>query len=361
MAPTRAWGVNANPSSAGPVAARAPVISGAGPVQQIAVPPWEARLLALAHEALTSHDVPPRAAACAGRMAAAHAVCAGITRRSSRTFHLASALLPPAKRRGVRALYAFCRTADDLVDRAADAEPAAVRAALADLQRRMLADHPPPGDLVALAWADTRARFGVPRAYGEQLIAGVARDLEPVRYRTFDDLTGYCYGAASTVGLMAMYIVGYRDVSAVPYAVRLGVALQLTNILRDVGEDWRAGRLYLPLDDLADFGLGEADVAAGRPDGRWRRFVGFQIARTRQLYAAAQPGIGLLAPDGRFAIAAAADLYGAILTDIEAAGGDVFHRRAHVSSAAKLRRLPALWWRSRRPWPTLPHEEFARP
>lgn len=330
-------------------------------MQQLAVPPWEARLLDLAHEAMARHDDPPRAEACAGQLAAAHAVCAGVTRRGSRTFHLASALLPPAKRRGVRALYAFCRTADDLVDRAAGRSAAAVRADLADLQRRLLAPRPPAHDFIALAWADTRARFGVPRAYVEQLIAGVARDLDVVRYRSFEDLTGYCYGVASTVGLMSMHIVGFEHPAAVPYAVRLGVALQLTNILRDVGEDWQAGRLYLPLDDLAAHDLGEADVAAGRVDRRWRRFIDFQIDRARQLYAGARPGIGLLASDGRFAIAAAADLYGAILTDIESAGGDVFRRRARVSTKTKLRRLPAIWWQARGAKPWIPQQEPTRP
>jgi len=148
---------------------------------------------------------------------------------------------------------------------------------------------------------------------------------------------------------MAMHIIGFEGPHAVPYAVKLGVALQLTNILRDVGEDWRAGRLYLPSDELAQFGLGEEDVAAGQVDDRWRAFMRFQIGRARRLYAEAMPGIRLLAADGRFAIAAAAELYRAILDDIEAHDYNVFARRAHIGALGKLRRLPGIWWRSRRP------------
>ena len=197
-----------------------------------------------------------------------------------------------------------------------------------------------------MAWIDTYRRFQIPRRYAEQLIDGVARDLKPVRYRTFEDLASYCYAVASTVGLMAMHIIGFSGPEAIPYAVKLGVALQLTNILRDIGEDWRQGRLYLPLDELNQFGLRESDIDSGDTGPRWQAFMKFQIARTRQLYAEALPGIKLLNPDGRFAIAAAAELYRAILDDIEAHQGQVFTRRAHVTLIGKLRRLPGIWWRS---------------
>lgn len=144
-----------------------------------------------------------------------------------------------------------------------------------------------------------------------------------------------------------MHIIGFSGAEAVPYAVKLGVALQITNILRDVGEDWRAGRVYLPLDELAAYGLTESDLAAGRVDGRWRAFMRFQIDRNRRLYAEAWPGIALLGKDGRLAVAAAGELYRAILDDIEAHDYDVFNRRAHVSAWGKLCRLPGIWWRNR--------------
>jgi phytoene synthase len=239
---------------------------------------------------------------------------------------------------------------DDLVD-AADGDDRLTR--LEAWRRLVLQPHPPADAPVALAWADTRARFNVPQGYVEQLIDGVARDLTQTRYQTFDDLAGYSYGVASTVGLMAMHIIGFAGAAAIPYAVKLGVALQLTNILRDVGEDWRAGRLYLPLDELAAFGLSEDSIAAlargGERDPRWNDFMQFQIERNRRLYSESWPGVAMLNGEGRFAIAAAAELYRAILLDIEQHENDVFSRRAHVGTTGKLRRLPGIWWRSRRP------------
>ena len=314
------------------------------------VHPWERILLGLAFEAWHSVVHPPSQPIQDSKLLEeSYAHCHSVTALHSRSFHLASALLPAPKRQAARALYAFCRVTDDLVDRSSGD----VEANLRGWRQQVSTWHPPADDLVAVAWADTRARYHIPQRYVEQLIEGVARDLHQSRYDTFEDLTTYCYGVASTVGLMSMHITGFAGPEAIPYAVKLGVALQLTNILRDVGEDWRAGRVYLPQEDLAAFKLSEADLAAGRVDERWRAFMRFQIARTRRLYAEAQPGIALLNPDGRFAIAAAAGLYSAILDDIEAHDFDVFGRRAHVSGWGKLRRLPGIWWQSTgRPWAT---------
>jgi phytoene synthase len=305
---------------------------------------WERRLFALAHEPLQHCDPPVPVQADADALSQAYAYCAALTRAHSKTFFLASALLPPGKRRAARALYAFCRVSDDLVDHAS-ADP---RARLEAWRGRALSAHPSQDDPIALAWADARARYHIPVHYAHQLVDGVARDLQVARYPSFDHLAEYAYGVASTVGLMAMYIVGFRGPEAIPYAVKLGVALQLTNILRDVGEDWRRGRLYIPQEELTLFGLEEADLAAGRVDERWRALMRFQIERARLLYSEAMPGIALLHRDGRFAIAAAAELYRGILEDIEAHDMDVFARRAHVGRWGKLRRLPGIWWRAQR-------------
>jgi len=306
--------------------------------------PWESRLLALANEGLESHIVVEPVAADEETLAQAYQACEQITKEHSRTFYLASALLPAEKRLAARALYAFCRVSDDLVDRSSVGSAKKLQ----EWRWRSLSNHPALNDPVALAWADTRIRFNIPKRYAEQLIDGVARDLGHNRYASFEELSAYCYGVASTVGLMAMHITGFSGPEAVPYALKLGVALQLTNILRDVGEDWRAGRLYLPLNELKYFDLSEEDIATGIVDNRWRDFMKFQIGRTRRLYAEASPGIAMLDSDGRFAIAAAAELYQAILDDIEAHDNDVFTRRAHTSKWGKLRRLPSIWWRSRR-------------
>jgi phytoene synthase len=305
---------------------------------------WEATLLDWAYQPLEARIThhPPRPVDAA--LDAAYEHCAAITRESSRTFYLASGLLPPDKQRAARALYAFCRVTDNLVDTPTDGDR---EAELAAWRALAMDDDPPYDQPVARAWADARARFHIPAGYAQQLIDGVAQDLEKTRYANFDELAGYSYGVASTVGLMAMHIIGFENEDAIPYAIRLGVALQVTNILRDVGEDWRNGRVYLPQDELAAFGLSERDLAAGRTDARWQAFMAFQIARARYLYSQALPGIGYLNPDGRFAIAAAGELYRAILGDIERHNSDVFRRRAFVSKAGKLRMLPGIWWRSR--------------
>lgn len=274
----------------------------------------------------------------------AYSHCEQLTAQHSRSFHMASALLPQKKRRATRALYAFCRITDDIVD-----DPDGdVQMGLSQWRRKTEQGVFAPDDLVPLAWTDARLNYSIPPRYMTQLIDGVARDLSQTRYATFADLAEYAYGVASTVGLMSMYITGFSDEeAALPYAIKLGVALQLTNILRDVGQDWRMGRVYLPQDELKAFGIDEERLAVGVVDSRWKSFMRFQIDRTRRLYAEAWPGIAMLHKDGRFAIAAAADLYRAILLDIEKADYDVFNRRAYVSKFGKMRRLPVLWWKSR--------------
>jgi 15-cis-phytoene synthase len=301
---------------------------------------WETQLLTRANEALEQLSVPSIITPDSNLLERAYTLCDEITRRNSRTFTLASALLPAEKRRAVRALYAFCRVSDDTVDCRDEEDP--IRA-LAAWRMRSLSSHPSHDDLVAAAWGNARRHFAIPVRYAEQLLDGVASDLTHRRYATFDELASYCYSVASTVGLMAMHIIGFSGPEAIPHAVKLGVALQLTNILRDVGEDWANGRLYLPQDELAAFVLTDADIAAGKVTPQWRKFMRFQIDRARRLYAEARPGISMLNRDGRFAITAAADLYEAILADIEAHDYDVFSRRAHLGALGKLRRLPSIW------------------
>ena len=303
---------------------------------------WERRLIDLAQEALETQI----AAALHGiwdddDLSAAYRTCARITKTHSRTFLMASGLLPRDKRRSARALYAFCRVCDNLID--APQSGGDRREALERWRCQVLNVQSSGDDPVAVAWADTRARYQIPWRYAEQLIAGVARDVDTTRYQTFDELAEYCYGVASTVGLMAMHIIGFQDSRAIPYAVKLGVALQLTNILRDVGDDWAIGRVYLPLDELVAFGLSEDSIAAGLVDDRWRGLMQFQIERTRHLYDEALAGISLLDKDGRFAITAAAQLYRSILDDIVAHDYDVFHRRAYVTNWGKLVQLPGIW------------------
>ncbi len=322
-----------------------------GALMTLRIRDWERPLLSLAYEAGQAYGpLPSPKIRDKKELDLAYDFCEAVTAVNSRSFFTASRLLPREKRRSVRALYAFCRKSDDIVDKppGGKGDDDAVREALAAWRARSLKQTADGRDPVALAWSDARSQFGIPPRYAEQLIQGVARDITDKRYNTFADLTSYCYGVAATVGLMSMHIIGFSGAEAIPYALKLGVALQLTNILRDVGEDWEDGRLYLPLEDLRKFGLDEKDIDAGLVDDRWRAFMRFQIGRTRQLYEEAWPGIGLLNADGRFAIGAAAELYRAILANIERNDYDVFNRRARVNAWGKLRRLPSIWWRSRR-------------
>jgi 15-cis-phytoene synthase len=268
-------------------------------------------------------------------LADAYRLCDGLTRRHSRSFFLSSQFLPAEKRRAIRALYAFCRTSDDIVD---DADGEASRA-LARWVALVQAPRPPFDDPVLLAWHDTAERYRVPRALVDELLAGLAMDLLISRYPTFEDLWLYCYRVASVVGLITMRIVGHRQ-GAAPYAVWLGVALQLTNILRDVGEDAARGRIYLPQEDLARFGLCDDDILGGQESGRFRALMRFEITRAHALYEAAWPGIALLSADSRLAVGAAAEIYRGILGKIVANDYDVFARRARLSPIEKLLLLP---------------------
>jgi phytoene synthase len=326
---------------------------------------WEKNLLEMARQALdenVQHDTVETDNT--ALIQNAYDYCEMITRYHSKTFYMASGLLPGGKKQAVHALYAFCRVTDDMVDRPTSDARSSLEAWKKFIRSKDEADY---GDiyaktdstwkdsnvqgnfnhhLVGLAWRDTSKKHHIPPRYAEQLIDGVELDLEKNRYDSFHDLATYCYGVACTVGLMSMHIVGHSGPNAISYAIRLGVGLQLTNILRDVGEDWRNQRIYLPRQEMEAFGITEETIATGRVNQNWRNFMRYQINRARQLYRDALPGVNLLDRQGRFAIAAAAELYEGILDDIEAHDYQVFDRRSGISNTAKLVRLPGIWWRS---------------
>lgn len=304
---------------------------------------WENRLLDLAGNVHSHPPANPFFSYWAGdaSLQNAYRQAEQVTAQHSKSFYLASGLLPEEKRSAVRALYAFCRTVDDVVD---EIDYKKDRDFELNYWREIVKTaSSPTGDLVALAWADTLARYNIPHHYALQLIDGVARDLSETCYQTFDELATYCYGVASTVGLMSMYIVGFKSTEAVPYAIKLGVALQMTNILRDVGEDYRNGRLYLPREELNQFGICEEDIAKGQVTDNWREFMRFQIDRTRHLYNESKPGIHLLEKEGQLAVRAASIFYEGILDVIEKNDYDVFSRRASLSKWGKLSRIPGLF------------------
>lgn len=272
----------------------------------------------------------------------AYAECRVITRTASKSFALATQLLPAPKRRAMEALYAFSRTSDDLVDE--HAEPAvALQRWIAQLHHTL----PAADVLVLLAWADTCRHYELPTSLADELITGVGMDLDINRYATFEDLWLYCYRVASVVGLLAMRIIGFQG-DAEPFAIKLGVALQLTNILRDVGEDAARGRIYLPQEDLQRFGVSEADILGGVMTERFRQLMRFQIARAERWYRAGWAGVAMLHPDGQFAVATAALIYRAILPKIVANDYNVFTQRAYVSTREKMLLLPRIRYRLQR-------------
>ncbi len=288
-------------------------------------------------------------------------VCQRIVREHARTFHLASAFLTAPKRRAAFALYAFCRVADDIVDRAdrgdsartgpTDAAPAVVEELAAHERKLQDALAGTPSDPVFCELNRVMREYGVPEGVLRELLDGVAMDLRPATYTTWAELSGYCEGVASSVGEMCTYVFGVQGDGevrsvALRYARTLGLAMQLTNILRDVGEDARRGRCYLPVQDLAACGLTPGDILAGSlvaSDPRWQRFMSQQIARARALYNAAMPGISLLSTDAQRCAWACAIGYSSILGAIESIGADSLTQRARLGTVSRLQVLWTAW------------------
>lgn len=265
-------------------------------------------------------------------------LCSQLTRTHGRTFYFSSQLMPPLKRRAIHSAYAFCRIADDLVDRAAELGPDEARVRLQAWEEEITEPRQP----VAVAYAATRETYRIPAQPTHELFSGIRMDLDPVRYQTWDDLYLYCYRVAGTIGLITSPILGLKTAAASAHAVELGVAMQLTNILRDIGEDALAGRLYLPLDELAHFGVDPDSVMRGRPNGDFPSFMAFQIDRARDYYRRANAGMPALAPSGQFAALASSRMYSRILNQIEAQRYDVFNQRAFISTRRKVRELPVV-------------------
>jgi phytoene synthase len=262
---------------------------------------------------------------------------AALTRRSRSNFYYAFLTLPRPRRDALYAVYAFCRTVDDVADLGRD--PAAQRAQLAGWRAdvaRCFEPGPPPVHPIARQLAQAVRAYPIPRAALEAIIEGCEMDLARVRFERAEDLYPYCYRVASAVGLCCIEIFGYTDPRAREYAVHLGTALQLTNIIRDVGADAREGRVYLPREDLTACGLSEEDLVAGRYDERFLRLMQRQAARAREFYAAAAAAFP--AADARSLVAAEimGRIYRALLEEIEARRFAVFGERITLPARRKV-------------------------
>ena len=268
-------------------------------------------------------------------------LAARLTRKSRSNFYYAFLTLPRARRDALYAVYAFCRTVDDIADLGDErgTDRAEQRRALDRWRRDVALCYEPggtPTDPIAARLAQAVRTFAIPRDALLAIIGGVAMDLDRVRYETAEDLYPYCYRVASAVGLCCIEIFGYTDPRARQYAVDLGTALQLTNIIRDVGADARAGRIYLPQDDLRKFGVTVADLQAGRSTDQFVHLMRHQAERARRFYRAAQESFP--AVDARSLVPAEimGRIYLALLEEIEARGFQVFGDRITVPTGRKV-------------------------
>lgn len=279
----------------------------------------------------------------------AYEYCERVTKEHARSFYFAAKFLPREKRRAVYPIYAFCRHVDDAIDEAVGSVDVR-RSVVAGWESRLRdvfggtidfdPEHPSEQDLVFVAWGDLLEKYSFDIELPLELIRGVVQDTEIDRYESFDDLYEYCYRVASTVGLMSSEILGYSESRALENAEALGIAMQLTNILRDVGEDAERGRIYIPREDLERFGVSEDQILNRRFDGNFVELMKFEIDRARDFYRRGNAGIGYLDRDTRFTVAAASTIYAGILDRIEKQRYDVFAGRARTSFTWKIRQLP---------------------
>ncbi|MBN3040400.1 MAG: phytoene/squalene synthase family protein [Candidatus Omnitrophica bacterium] len=260
-----------------------------------------------------------------------------ITRKQAKSFFFASRLLPKAKRNASYSVYSICRISDDSVDK-----PKESIETLDEIEKKIdlaYSREELEDDLIA-AFRKTITKYKIPRKYFDDLIDGIRLDMEKKRYENFLELITYCHKVAGVVGLIMLKIFGYNKPQAEKYAVDLGIAMQLTNILRDIKEDFSLGRIYLPKAEMQKFDINEATIKNSQLEDNFIEFMRFQIVRARDYYNRAEKGI-IFITDKRCRLAAMAmsKIYSAILSSIENNGYDVFSRRSYVSMPVKIKIL----------------------
>jgi phytoene synthase len=292
--------------------------------------------------------VPAQFAPTESQLAVAYSVCRGITRRAAKNFYYAFQVLPRPKRQALCAVYAFMRKCDDIADDATLPlqERRQKLEAWLDAFHRARSGQP-TDDPVLLALTDAQRRFNIVVGLLDHLAYGTAVDvLEPtaeagetgltVQYRTFEDLSKYCYGVASVVGLVCIRIFGYHEQAAEPLAERLGLAFQLTNILRDVKEDAAMGRVYLPEEDLAKFGISVSELQTASDPARFRPLLAMEADRARECYEAGKELIPMIDEDSQPALWVLMTIYRSLLEKIAAREYDVFNGRVSLTVTEKL-------------------------
>ena len=263
----------------------------------------------------------------------------------SKSFFFASSFLSSSQRQAIWALYAFCRATDDLVDLQHQQDDPAK---LMDEWKNDLL-RPQSNSSIIRQFQAVIEQYQIPLQYALELIDGCKRDLTQKSYSTFSELSQYCYQVAATVGLMSVHIIGFDpryESEMKDKAIKAGVALQLTNIIRDVGEDLDRGRLYLPLEDFAIIGCDPQKPDRWKEQPQFKNLIALQIDRARSLYEEGRRGLKYLEPHGRFAITAALGVYERILNKVEENDYDVLNKRAVVPLSEKILLLPLILWQS---------------
>lgn len=259
-----------------------------------------------------------------------------ITKQYAKTFYSASRFFTNKQKQAAYAVYALCRLSDNSVD---DAAGEAARRNLQNAKNRITAAYgqEQTADPLVLAFRHAICSCAIPKNYFDEMVSGMEMDLEKNRYKNFEELYEYCYKVAGVIGLIMLKIFGYHDEHALQYAIDLGVALQLTNITRDIAEDYTRGRIYIPEDEMRKFGVTQEHIAQHRLDSNVTALLAFQIKRARQYYSDADQGIALVtARRSRLVILAIKEMYSKILSTIEKNGYDIFNSRAQVSASTKI-------------------------
>ena len=284
-------------------------------------------------------------------------LCRELNKQHGKTYYLATLLLPPDKRPYVHALYGFARYADEIVDDLAstltDDEKASALKTWGD-EFLKLFESGDTSDPVCIAVLDTVRRWNIPKAHFEAFLHSMTMDLSITEYQTYEDLYEYVYGSAAVIGLQMVPILEPTDDAAYTYATNLGVAFQLANFIRDVGEDLERGRVYLPLQELAQFGVTREMLEKRTLTPQITEALQFQIARVRQLEEQSRAGISMLDKSAQPCIETARILYCGIVDAVENIDYDVFNRRATVSLYRRLAVAIPAWRKARKLWRTPP-------
>ncbi len=255
-----------------------------------------------------------------------------ITKKYAKTFYFASHFLPEERRLAAYCVYAVCRLSDESVDNPTLDNLAKIKHGIESVYSARELNKP-----LLSAFREVVNKYNIPKNYFDELIIGMEMDLRQTRYKNFAELNKYCYCVAGVVGLIMLKIFGSNTKEAEKPAVDLGIAMQLTNILRDIKEDFQRGRIYLPLDEMTSYGLREDDIAAARINDNLRNLLKFQIQRARQYYTNSDVGIELIpGPACRFTVLVMKEMYAGILDAIENSGYDIFYRRAHLNTTGKI-------------------------